>query len=291
MSNTELKRLAFVPSATAAAANTTYSLYARLLDASPEFAKARLQQMEGLASATLAPYAERAGDLGGRILSTADAQLDLLLAMAEQRRAGVEGRLKAVREAQELRLKELRAALDRYYGFMTSKTEDVVAQLRVREIQDATMMRVQASRDALLSTVKQAREAADPDAAVRMAWDAWTSFASLPVVAKVLSTAEPATKAGMTKFHELHDVLVMQPLYKRVVDGTASTLSFATRTTPYRLGATYLYPWVQPVADPAFDRVSNSIFVGQVMEYWRPASTPAPEPVSAPVSAPVVTAH
>eukprot|EP00955_Chlamydomonas_euryale_P049203 354196-Chlamydomonas_euryale.AAC.16 len=78
MSNTELKRLAFVPSATAAAANTTYSLYARLLDASPEFAKARLQQMEGLASATLAPYAERAGDLGGRILSTADAQVSVV---------------------------------------------------------------------------------------------------------------------------------------------------------------------------------------------------------------------
>ena len=40
-------------------------------------------------------------------------------------------------------------------------------------------------------------------------------------------------------------VLQGMPLYSKVLSSGASTLSWATTTTPYRLGAQYMYPHVQ----------------------------------------------
>lgn len=39
---------------------------------------------------------------------------------------------------------------------------------------------VQAARDSLHAAIAKAREATDPDVAVKMAWDAWNVFASYP---------------------------------------------------------------------------------------------------------------
>ena len=50
----------------------------------------------------------------------------------------------------------------------------------------------------------------------------------------MLETAEPATKVGLNTFYSLHDTLVKAPLYKRAVDGTASTFSLAASTTAYK---------------------------------------------------------
>lgn len=54
------------------------------------------------------------------------------------------------------------------------------------------------------------------------------------LVAKLIETAEPATKVGLSTFNALHDVLVKAPLYKRAIDGTASTISLAASTTAYK---------------------------------------------------------
>ncbi len=49
---------------------------------------------------------------------------------------------------------------------------------------------------------------------------------------------------------------------------------------PHRLGAQYLYPMVQPVADPAISKVSNSKVVKEVVDYWSPHAAPAPAPAA-----------
>ena len=56
----------------------------------------------------------------------------------------------------------------------------------------------------------------------------------------------------------------MSPLYKMTFDTTFSTLGWASSSTPYRLGAQLIYPFVQPVADPAFETVNKSKVVHQV---------------------------
>ena len=56
----------------------------------------------------------------------------------------------------------------------------------------------------------------------------------------------------------------MSPLYKSALDTTYSTLGWASTSTPYRLGAQLLYPWVQPVADPALETLNKSKVVHQV---------------------------
>lgn len=53
-------------------------------------------------------------------------------------------------------------------------------------------------------------------------------------------------------------------LYKRAVDTGVSTLTWATSTTPYKLGAQYVYPLVQvrhmsnPLAFPTMERLGKS---------------------------------
>lgn len=89
-------------------------------------------------------------------------------------------------------------------------------------------------------------------------------------VHKLLETADPATKAALSTFYKLHDNIVSWTLYKKAVDTGASTLSWASHTTPYKLGAQYVYPLVQPVADPALDKFSNSKVINDAVGYWKP---------------------
>ena len=70
---------------------------------------------------------------------------------------------------------------------------------------------VQAARATLASALETAKAAADPDVAVTMGTDAWNRFAAHPAVAKLLSTAEPATSLGYQAFVQLHDTLVVSP--------------------------------------------------------------------------------
>jgi len=135
---------------------------------------------------------------------------------------------------------------------------------------------VQIARDTLQVALNKAREATDPDVAVAMATEAWSKFAATPAVAKFLQTTEPVTKP-VTKlsyqaFVKIHDTLVASPMYKTALDTTRSTLSFAATTTPYKLGAQYLYPLVQPVADPTISKVSNSKVFHAVVDYWKPVA-------------------
>ncbi|GFH25691.1 oil globule associated protein [Haematococcus lacustris] len=65
------------------------------------------------------------------------------------------------------------------------------------------------------------------------------------------------------------------PLYSKVVSTGVSTLSWATTTTPYKLGAQYMYPLVQPVADPALAKITNSKVINGTLSYWKPTASAA----------------
>lgn len=123
---------------------------------------------------------------------------------------------------------------------------------------------VQLARDTLKTAVAKAREMADADKAISYAVSAWNKFASVPAgtyvtrphhttprhinccravwpiltwtslllsarpaVQKVLETAEPVTRRGLAAFYSLHDSFVVSPTFKRVVDTTSESLTWA----------------------------------------------------------------
>lgn len=134
-------------------------------------------------------------------------------------------------------------------------------------------MQATSARASLAAAMERAKEVgSDPDAAMAAASEAWTGFATLPPVAKVLETAEPATKASVTAFTRLHDALVAAPVYKSMLERASLTLNYASGTTPYKLSAQYLWPMVQPIADPAINKVSQSKVAATMKDYWSPAN-------------------
>jgi len=265
--SSELKRLSFVQSNACLAVTEAEKLYKQLRGLAPQFVVAPLQQVEDRVSAVSAPFVQRAVDTADSLLKAADAGVDTLVLSAELRLS--QGKA----AAQDLTATASTASAA--YLAMVHKAADVlVEKLSVKGVQAATLKAVESSRDALHAAVQTARAAAptDPDAAVKLAADAWTQFAALPAIAKLLTTAEPATKLGMQALTTIHDRVVAAPAYARAVQTTTGTLCYAATTTPYRLGAQYVYPLVSPYADPALRSVSGSKAVQQAVEYWRPTA-------------------
>jgi hypothetical protein len=158
------------------------------------------------------------------------------------------------------------------YKACETAADRLVTSLNVKGMQESTLAKVTMARAALASAVDKAREAAHPDVALGHVWAAWTTFAGLPVVSKALETAEPVTKASVAVVERLHVSLVGAPLYKTLLDRTSASLAYAATTTPYKLGAQYLYPMVSPYADPAISTLTASKVYGSVATYWRPAA-------------------
>jgi hypothetical protein len=85
-------------------------------------------------------------------------------------------------------------------------------------------------------------------------------------VNKLLEAADPLISAGQSQYTKAHDMIVMQPLYKKLYD-TATTLpAKAMDTTLYRKG----YPLVAPVADPVLSNWSNSKVIRQIDDHLKP---------------------
>ncbi|KAG1672200.1 hypothetical protein FOA52_002900 [Chlamydomonas sp. UWO 241] len=264
-----LKHLGFVQAGTCMAYQRAGALGGAALNTlhayTPKFVAPRVAEVEKLFSSNATPVIHKVQDRGASLLVYADSTVDNVLTRGY-------GALASVRAYHDSNMESFRAASSSYYKMMSDTADRLVSALHLKGLQESTMTTVTKARETLGSALDKAREAAHPDQAVAMAWSAWTSFASLPVVAKALETAEPATKASVAVFERMHDSLVGAPLYRTLVDRTSASISYATTTTPYKLGAHYLYPLVRPVADPAISTLTTSKVYGNVTTYWRPAA-------------------
>lgn len=268
-SDNSLKRLGFVAQGTEFAYAEVQWLYNALRSWTPAFFTPSLVKVENTLLAVAAPYVSKAEQVFPQVLHFADDKVDKALS-----RVGA-AKSKGNKDA-KYAYGSVSAAVETYLNFISGSADYAVERLNVKGIQVASLKAVEAARDTVQAAVAKARNATtDPDAAVALAWDAWTNFASLPPVAFVLETAEPATKLGLQAFNKLHNSLVATPLYKSVLDHTAHTIGYATSTTPYKLGAQYLYPMVSPVADPTIAKVANSKSISAAFDYWKPAAVAA----------------
>eukprot|EP00198_Chlamydomonas_reinhardtii_P008331 XP_001697668.1 hypothetical protein CHLREDRAFT_192823 [Chlamydomonas reinhardtii] len=227
----------------------------------PAVAQPYIAKAEETCLAYAAPLATKATDHAEKILRSTDAQLDALYAASASW-------LSSSQKLADSNIAAFRGAADKYYDLVKSTAQHVTSKL-------PTDLSVAKARELLSASLEQAKALADPDAAVAAALDAWTKFAAIPAVAKVLSAASPLTGKGVAAFTAAHDLLVHSALYRYGVSVGASTLGWATSTTPYKLSAAYLYPLVQPVADPALDKVSKSTYVNAAIKYWAPAPVAA----------------
>mmetsp|Transcript_23881 Transcript_23881/g.60821 ORF Transcript_23881/g.60821 Transcript_23881/m.60821 type:complete len:280 (-) Transcript_23881:888-1727(-) len=270
-----LKRLGFVKDTATyvyGAAGTAEKLYKSVRSLAPSFIEPTLTQVEDKVASVAAPVVAKAQDASSSVLHQADSTVDYLLTTVDHTlstsRKNVLDGLGSVKELHDTNVKTFSAATTQYYKY-------------IQEIADWASVKLnpvtggQAAVDALRSSVDKALALADPDAVAAKLTDAWTVFSTNPVVAKVLDTADPVTKPLFTSFYKLHDSLVSWGLYKRVVDTGVSTLSWATTLPPYKLGAQYVYPWVQPVADPALSRLSSSKVVNDTLQFWKPTAIAA----------------
>lgn len=268
-SNTQvgLKRLRSASVLASNAHTQAERIYKSARALTPTFLEPSLAKVEDTVSAMAAPAVAKAQDAGDKLLLFADSKVDIALTTADQMysntKTNVSQSLSSVLAIHQSNMKTFSEASEKYFQYLTSTADWVVDKLN-------PVKGVQAARDTLNAALKTAKEASDPDVAVQMAQDAWSKFSSIPAVSKLLTTAEPVTKLGCSTFSKFHDAVVVSNLYKSTLETAMSALGWASATTPYRMSAYYLYPWVQPVADPALETVGKSQVVNQVVDYWKP---------------------
>eukprot|EP00798_Chlamydomonas_sp_ICE-L_P007780 gene7780-967_t len=234
--------------------------YARGL--TPAFLESSVSWGEDTVVAVTAPVVAKAQDAGDKLLHFVDSKIDYTLITADEIYTKT---LSSVLSLHQSNMKSFTTASEKYFTFLMSTANWVVDRLN-------PIKGVKAARATLASALETAKEASDPDVAVTMAADAWAKFSAHPAVSKMLTTAAPVTTYGYATFNKVHDNVVVSSLYKKVLDTTASTLGYATTTTPYRLGVSYLYPFIQPYSEPALDTVSKSKVVNEVMDFWKPVT-------------------
>ncbi|KAG2488777.1 hypothetical protein HYH03_012774 [Edaphochlamys debaryana] len=258
----KLKRLGFVQSYSARLASGAAYVEGCYQAAKPwvvpQAAVPHVAKAEDTVLAYAAPIVTKVSDSAEQLLLNTDAKVDqFFLSTANM--------LTHTRELTKANLDAFAGAADKYYQMVKSTADYLTAKL-------STDLSVAKAREVLGHSLDKAKELADPDAAVRAVYDAWQQFAAIPAVAKTLATAAPVTTKTFEAFVAAHDKLVTSPLYKRSVSLGASTLGWAATTTPYKLGATYLYPFVQTVADPALDKVAKSTYINATLKYWAPVA-------------------
>nr|AEW43286.1 major lipid droplet protein [Dunaliella parva] len=266
----QLRRLGFVRSYAGSAA----SLLAPILLTVQSFGDRVLESVgtkESLAAYTT-PLLERTTDIGDSLLSTVDQQVDYMLntgnSMVRTTSQTVTDSVSGVRDIHNSNLSYLSNAFQTLLTNLQRTTDWAIENLNPVRI-------AHTGSDWAKATFVRAQELLDPDTLYNFLQERWAAVSSIPVVKGMLDTAQPITNASWSAFVGLHDFLVNSSLYKFSVDSGFSAWGWAKSTTPYKLGMQYLYPIVQPVADPAIHKVSSSKVVNSVLDYWAPTPNAA----------------
>lgn len=280
-SSKSLKHLAFVADAAATATATADSVYKQARPYTPSFAEPYVAKVEDTVAAYTAPAVATVADVGEKLLARADEQVDYVTKSTSSLIVKGKENINTVYDAglnqlnnSTSQLKDLsssgvtqfNAATQKYFDFLNELSSWLVDKL-------SPSKNVTRAKEQLSAAIEAAKQIADPDVAVAKVEEAWTKFASINAVNKVLVTAEPVTKFGQESFFKAHDTVVGSPYYKKAVDLSGSTLNYVFSTTPYKLSSKYLYPWVKPVADPALDKWNNSKKIHEAISYWQPIAS------------------
>ncbi|GBF97312.1 hypothetical protein Rsub_10003 [Raphidocelis subcapitata] len=241
----DLKRLGFVRDYAGSALTVGEGVYRKLRAFVPAAVDGYVCQVEDVAAVAAAPIAALAQDKAEDLLAAVDGKVDAVLLRAES--------------FHSKHLGSYATAKDAAYGAVEGAVNAARAALDPARYVAAAGRWAQAAIDALVA-------AADPDKALAAASAVYDTVASKPPVSRVLVMADPLITAGQTTYTQAHDMLVMQPLYKKIYDTAATLPSKAKDTTLYRRG----YPLVAPVADPVLTNLSKSKVIKQIDDHLKP---------------------
>lgn len=270
LSRKPLKRLAFIQRYAdyiAAYGVAGHNTYKGLRAKTPAFAEPYVSKAEDTVNAYAAPTAAYVADTADKLLHYADDKVDYSVDSAyslyKKGESTVVSTLNKVYAVHSANVDTAKAAAQKYFELVSGTGQWVADKLSPQK-------NVQYAKEVLDASIAKAKELSDPDTAVQLVIDAWNTFAAVPAVAKLLASAEPLTTRGLSAFYTFHDTVVANALYKKVFDSTLGVFEFAETTTPYKLSATYVYPVVKPVADPAVEKLSKSKVVTETLSYWKP---------------------
>lgn len=264
-----LKRLDFIPHYTGVAIGLGESTYKTVRGYTPQFADGYVKNLEDTIANVGAPIVTKAQDTSAKLLRTVDEQVDATVNTGynyyntglNQFNSAV-GYSKALHEDS---LKNFAEARDSYYKFVEENVNYVTKVLSPSAV-------VQTARDAVHHSLDTARELSDPDKALETVHNAWLQFSSVPIVASVLKTTDPALKFGERFYFSLHDYVVANKLYKGVYDTTAATAAKLPDTFVYKVSKERLYPLVAGYVDPAYDKLVNSKVVHNLADHIKPVA-------------------
>lgn len=266
-----LKHLDFIADAATAASSTAGSVYSSVRPMVPTVVNPVLTQVEDTVTAYGAPLVATASDAAGSLLAQADEKVDYVLqvsnsVMVKSKETLHAGTDRLMHKTLEENLKDAQSVAQQTLMFLQGVSMWFVDKVGISK-------NVNVAKAKLSEAMKLADRATDPDVAIGILAEVWVTISSIPFVQAILSTAEPVTNYGQSRFFKAHDTLVSSSYYKSAVDLGTSTLNWATSTTPYKLSSKYLYPWVRPVAQPAIGKLSGSKQIESAINYWKPASS------------------
>lgn len=266
---TAYKRLGFLHSSVERASGLLQSLYSNVRAYTPSALRPTVESAESAAASYTAPLLARAVDLGGNVLRAADENVNYVIntgnsAIATSKKTVQDG-LTSVQTIHARNLQHLRSAFSSYLTTVQQTSDWAVKNLN-------PVRGVRAALDGLRAGLARLQELADPDTFAHFVQERWAAFASIPLVASVLDTVHPITNALSSIFYSLHDFVVSWGLYSTALDLGKSAWGWISESYPYRLGAQYLYPLVQPVADPTLAKLTKSKIINSTLDFWKPTT-------------------
>uniref|UniRef100_A0A7S0V118 Uncharacterized protein n=1 Tax=Polytomella parva TaxID=51329 RepID=A0A7S0V118_9CHLO len=249
--------------------NTIAPIYETGVNLLPDFTKPYITTAEERIRQLGAPVIVNAQDKAEKILKKADDQVDKVVSNAhniyQAGRSTVDTAVNNIMEIHQNNIETYQQTTHKYFQLVSSTAEWVAARV-------APTQAFQKAHEILRLSLNKAQECADPDKAVKIVYDSWVVFSSVPVVASVLPYLEPAAARAFQNFRSIHDSLVVSPHYKQGYDMASATLQWATTTSPFRLGANVMRPFMQPVADVFQKKIVESQVASQLFNYWKPVT-------------------
>lgn len=265
---TSYKRLDFVAKSVATASGLAETAYKTARSYTPTFVEPYVAKVEDTASTVGAPYMTFVADTGAKVLQNADELVDYTVGNSykavENGKTTVMSTLTNTKTFHDTNLKSFGDAREKYFKYVEETADLVKAKLNPKPYIDLTYT-------ALKDSLARAQELADPDVAVDAVHQAWTKFAALAPVSKVLETADPMVGFAQSKYTQLHGTVVANPYYKKAFDLAGSTVAKAQDTLLYKRSKDLVYPYISSLADPALAKISGSKYVAALVAHVKPA--------------------
>lgn len=257
-----LKKLGFVPEASARSYEIATNIYSTAKSYVPASLQPRIEKVEESVTNASAPYVTKAQDKGAELLKAADERVDKAIGQASQVYANNSAFVAATVDRQKAyhaqNLESYKAAREHYLKVV----EQGVDYLKRVGVSGAA----KAAVDEVSARVADAR--ALPGMVLTRVQESVDRLLRLAPVHRAVEGLKPGVDAAYSRYASLHDGVVSSPQYKRALAAGQNVIARAQATQLYARSRSALYPYVAPYAEPAAQRLQP--YYLRVVEHLAP---------------------